>query len=115
MCHYQEQPPAFATSSQKCKVKNAKPDNGEFVYHFCNNILVMKFIDKRPELMMSSLHRAELVDTWKDRHGKAMTKPTVINDYKRFISAVDRNDELVGFYSSLRKSLKWYKKLAFTF
>ena len=95
-------------------VIRAKPQKGAFVHRRRGSIMVLKYNDKRPVLMMSSMHKAEMADTGKrDRQGVVIRKPSVICDYNKHMGGVDRNDELLGFYTSLRKTLKWYKKLAF--
>ena len=95
-------------------VIRAKPQKGAFEHRRRGSLMVLKYNDKRPVLMMSSMHKAEMADTGKrDRHGAVIRKPSVICDYNKHMGGVDRNDELLGFYTSLRKTLKWYKKLAF--
>ena len=39
----------------------------------------------------------------------------MIHDYNRFMGGVDRNDEMIANYNSVRKSMKWTKKVAFHF
>ena len=55
-----------------------------------------------------------MVNTGKtDKTGAPVQKPSVIHAYNKYMGGVDRNDQLVGCYTSLRKTMKWYKKLAF--
>ena len=63
--------------------------------------------------MITSLQDTTRVGTGKrDRHGVEKVKPKGIHQYNKYMGGVDRNDMLLGFYSSCRKSLKWYKKIA---
>ena len=97
-------------------IKNAKPQQGQYEFRRCGSTLVLKFHDKREVLMISTAHKAEMVTTGKrDRHGQEVQKPSVIHDYNRHMGGVDRNDELIGYYTCLRKTLKWYKKVAIHF
>ena len=41
-----------------------------------------------------------------------MIKPKIIMDYNKAKAAVDLSDQMTAYSSPLRKSIKWYKKLA---
>ena len=67
-------------------------------------------------MFLSTIHKADIINTGKrDRQGNVMQKLRLINDYNKYMGGVDRNDELIGTYSSVRKSMKWTKKVAFHF
>lgn len=40
-------------------------------------------------------------------------KPAIIVDYNRAKGAVDLSDQMAAYQTPLRKTLKWYKKIAF--
>ena len=40
-------------------------------------------------------------------------KPIEIRDYNLNMRGVDRADQLISYYSIPRKTIKWYKKIAF--
>ena len=50
-----------------------------------------------------------------DRQGNQIRKLQVIHDYHRYMGGVHRNDEMIANYNSVRKSMKWTKKVAFHF
>lgn len=77
---------------------------------------VIKWMDKRPVMMLSTdaTHTAECVATGKrTRQGDDVLKPKVITDYNRAKKGVDFSDQMSSYHTVLRRSLKWYRKLAF--
>ena len=38
-------------------------------------------------------------------------KPNCVLDYIKFMCGVDHTDQLASYYTPLRKSLKWYRKI----
>jgi hypothetical protein len=72
--------------------------------------------NKKPKIvfMLSSLHNASMVDTGKtDNDGYPIIKPAMIKAYNQHMGGVDRVDQQLHTVQALRKSYKWYKKLAF--
>ena len=72
--------------------------------------------DKKPKVvfMLFSLHNASMVDTGKtDKDGNKIIKPVMIKAYNHHIVGVDHLDQQLHAIQALRKSYKWYKKLAF--
>ena len=66
--------------------------------------------------MISSIHNARMIPTGKwNHHIEVKMKPSVIHSYNKHMGGMDRNDELIGVYWSLRKTMKWYKKVAVHF
>ena len=51
----------------------------------------------------------------KNKQGEDIIKPVLVNHYNRFMGGIDRNDAMIGNYSSVRKSMKWTTKKAFHF
>ena len=49
----------------------------------------------------------------RDREGNQVRKLQVVHHYNRYMGGVDRNDEMIANYISVRKSMKWTKKVAF--
>lgn len=93
------------------KVIDTKLRRGEFVAQENNDgILVLKWKDKRDVLMLSTKHSTEFATTTKKR--KSITKPKVVLDYNKAKAAVDMSDQMTSYSSPLRKTVKWYKKLA---
>lgn len=46
------------------------------------------------------------------RNGEDKVKPLAALDYNKGNQGIDTSDQLSGYYTSLRKSLEWFKKLA---
>nr|XP_033335543.1 piggyBac transposable element-derived protein 4-like [Megalopta genalis] len=65
----------------------------------------------RDILVLSTKHSSEMVNV-ECRSGRQI-KPQIIVDYNRQKSAVDLSDQMNAYNNPLRKSLKWYRKLAF--
>ena len=63
--------------------------------------------------MLSTLHNASMVDTGKtDKDCIPIIKPSMISAYNRHMGGVDRVDQQLHSVQALRKTYKWYKKLA---
>ena len=51
----------------------------------------------------------------RNRKRKVMIKPNIVRDYNAGMSGVDRSDQMLSYYSALRKTIRWPKKLALHF
>ena len=66
--------------------------------------------------MLSTMHKAEAVDTGKkNRKGESIMKPKAIHDCNQKMGGVDKNDAMIGNYSCIRKTYKWYTKVFYHF
>ena len=62
------------------------------------------------------MHKADSVNVnRRNRCNDQIQKPTVIHDYNQKMGGVDKNDAMIGNYSCIRKSYKWYTKIFFHF
>ena len=62
--------------------------------------------------MLSTIHEAVFVETGKvDRNGDKIEKPEPVYYYCGWMGGVDLSDQLLNYYSFLRKSSKWSQKL----
>lgn len=75
-----------------------------------DGITIMKWKDKRDVLVLSTKHSTKLCNIKK--RGKVLKKPAIIIDYNKGKGAVDLSDQMTSYCSPLRKTVKWYKKLA---
>jgi hypothetical protein len=73
-------------------------------------VTVMKWCDKRDILILSTLHGSETVSV--QRRNKEIYKPKAIMDYNVGKSSIDLSDQLSSYCTPLRRSLKWYRKVA---
>lgn len=93
-------------------VTQSKLKKGEIVWRRNDDIYVTKWKDKRDVLTISTAHHPELVET-KNRFGDIKIKPKDVIDYNKNMSGVDRLDQMTSYYSSPRKTVRWYKKVLF--
>ena len=93
-------------------VTQAKLKLGETVFHHKNNLLALKWMDKREVYILSGLHKATNVISKKktNNKGQKVTKPQPVFLYNRYMSGVDLTDQFLQYYSFLHKSVKWSKK-----
>ena len=63
--------------------------------------------------LISTIHDATFVNNGrKDRKtNMEIKKPYAVGQYNKFIKGVDRADQYLSFYSVLRKTVKWLKKV----
>nr|XP_022913143.1 piggyBac transposable element-derived protein 4-like [Onthophagus taurus] len=84
---------------------------GETIAEESNSgIVVQKWKDKRDVLTLSTKYTDEMV-TVQRRRGE-VCKPKNVIEYNKFKAFIDIADQKKSYNSSLRKTLKWYKKLA---
>lgn len=93
-------------------VTTAKLKKGDCVFRRNGPLLCYKWCEKRDVLMLSTIHEAVLVETGKvNMDGKKVVKPLGVVEYCAKMGGVDLNDQLMNYYSFLRKSCKWSRKL----
>ncbi|XP_012634083.1 zinc finger MYM-type protein 2 isoform X3 [Microcebus murinus] len=73
-------------------------------------VVVLKWKDKRDVLMLSTMHGEDtkVVETRKG----VVEKPHMIVDYNNSKAFVDLSDQLKSYSCSLRRGIKWFRKLA---
>ena len=93
-------------------VNNAKMKPGECVFRRRDTLLALRWVDKRPVYIISTIHEAVMKDTGKQKqNGEKIFKPEPIVEYVSKMGGVDKGDQLMSYYSFLRKSVKWWRKL----
>lgn len=92
-----------------CKLKK-----GEIVANEnADGIVVMKWHDRRDVLMLSTKHGDSLVKTGKNnRNNEPVEKPEVVVYYNQCKQGIDLADQMSSYHSCLRKSVRWYHKVA---
>lgn len=92
-------------------VVHKKLKRGEYIAKESEDgITVMKWRDKRDVLVLSTKHTVRFHNITKN--GRVISKPQIIIDYNKGKGAVDLSDQMTSYCTPLRKSVKWYKKLA---
>lgn len=80
----------------------------------CNDTtsLVVRWVDKRQVLMITSEHVDEMVDSGKVHYQTAqkIMKPVCVQEYNFNMGSVDRSDMMLSYVESVRRTQKWYKK-----
>lgn len=92
-------------------VVNRKLKKGEFIWQRNGPVTVCKWKDKREVLTISNMHVVEMVKV-SNRNGKLSMKPNIIRDYNQGMSGIDRSDQMLSYYTALRKIIRWHKKVA---
>ncbi|CAH2013564.1 unnamed protein product [Acanthoscelides obtectus] len=72
-----------------------------------DGITLLKWKDQRDVLVLSTKHDAEMVERSNNRI------PKVVFDYNSGKSSVDLSDQMGSYSNPLRRSVKWYRKIAF--
>lgn len=76
-----------------------------------NGITIFKWKDKEEVFVLSTKHSTEMVTVTKNNNSHL--KPKMIIDYNEGKSYADLSDQMSPYVSPLRKTIKWYKRLAF--
>ncbi|KAF2346739.1 PiggyBac transposable element-derived protein [Trinorchestia longiramus] len=79
-------------------------------------VKVLNWRDKRNVLMLSTIpeHSSDLKSTGrKNRKGIPVMKPQPVIDYNAAKKGVDMSDQMASYQTALRKTRKWYRKVAF--
>ena len=95
-------------------VVSARLRRDETIYRTKDSMLVLKWHDKRDVLMLSTIHEPTLNILDRAPRGRPdapPTKPTCICDYIVSMRGVDRSDQLLQYYTVLRRTCKWWVKL----
>ena len=110
---------------EHCPLKNEKElrreGHGSMDYRTSSEgILVLKWYDNKEVCIGSNHYSASPVSTvcrWdkKDKAYVTLSRPAVIGAYNSGMGAVDRCDQLLGFYRIITKSCKWYKRILYHF
>lgn len=89
-----------------------KLKKGAVVWKRKGAVVVTKWKDKRDVRMISTRHNHEMVET-NPRRGGIKLKPKCVVDYNQHMSGIDRADQMMSYYSSPRKTIRWYRKIFF--
>ncbi|XP_061717571.1 piggyBac transposable element-derived protein 4-like [Cydia pomonella] len=94
------------------EITQKKLKKNQHVWTRKNNVYVSKWVDKRPVLMITTCNHPKLIEV-SNRFGVSSMKPEEVSQYNQFMSGIDRADQMVAYYSSPRKTLRWYRKVFF--
>ena len=83
---------------------NVNLQRGQSEFLKTGNLTAVHWKDKRDVYALSTAHGNEVSEVMP-------FKPHLIVDYNMHMNGVDRNDQLLSYYSMNRKTLKWWKKV----
>ncbi|XP_015190455.1 PREDICTED: piggyBac transposable element-derived protein 4-like [Polistes dominula] len=94
-------------------LKKTNLRKGESIFRRKKDILVQVWQSKKEVSLISSIHSAEMKKSSNvDRTTrKKIIMPNALIDYNKYMKGVDRADQYLSYYSILRKTVKWTKRL----
>ncbi|KAJ8929077.1 hypothetical protein NQ314_018276 [Rhamnusium bicolor] len=95
-------------------VINAKLNKGEICRKQNEDgIIVTKWKDKGDMRILSTYHNLDIVNIGKkNRRNEEIKKPQCVVDYNAGKTGIDLSDQMSSYSSPVRKSLRWYHKVA---
>lgn len=86
---------------------------GECLWKSCNNLLALRWKDKRDVYMISTKHESVEMVEHIDKQFKKTMKPKCILEYNKGMGGIDRQDQMLACFPIMRKVIKGYRKLFF--
>ena len=74
--------------------------------------MALQWQDKRTITVLSTTESCNIVQV-RTHRGQLKQKPQVVQQYNDHMLGVDKMDQLATYYSFLRKSVKWWRKVLF--
>ena len=74
--------------------------------------MALQWRDKRVITVLSTKGSCNVVQV-RTHHGQVKEKPEIVQTYNENMLGVDKMDQLAAYYSFLRKSVKWWRKVLF--
>ena len=109
----------FPVDLTDVKTWSKRAARGDMRWTRDGNVVALQWKDNKPVTLMSTMHTVNGVGHVKRRHKNNegryerlnVKQPAVVKDYNDNMAGVDRSDQLIGKYSTLRKTNKWWKTL----
>lgn len=94
---------------------SSKLSRGEVEVGHNDTWMVIKWMDKKEVYVLSSIHTLEFRATGKKNYktNEDIIKPSCIDDYNKNMGKVDDIDRQLSMTETIRKCMKWYRKLFF--
>ena len=92
------------------EVITSKLKKGQSIAKYKRGVMIGKWKDKRDVTYISTEFQNSMQNV-ANRRGQEKEKPLPIIKYNEFMSGIDRQDQLMSYYPSQRKTVRWYKKL----
>ena len=96
-----------------------KSPRGTFRWIRDGYLVFVKWMDSREVSVCSTIHPAHTGDTAKRRvkskqgvwSSQSFPCPTPVVEYNKFMGGVDLSDQLIQYYTTQHRTVKWYRKL----
>ena len=75
--------------------------------------LALCWSDKKVVCMLSTIHKADMIDAKINYRGEIVVKPTCVADYNKYMLGVDLSDQLSVYYAYDRRTRKWSRKMIY--
>lgn len=85
----------------------------ECVWRRCNNLIALRWKDKRDMYMLSTKHESVEMVEQSDKQLQKVIKPKCIMEYNKGMGAVDHQGQMLSCFPIMRKVIKGYRKLFF--
>ena len=88
---------------------------GDVLHKQANNILAVKWTDKRDVHLLTSVHEPKMCRSENIDHSTHtfIHKPEAVIVYNQNMRLVDKSDSMISSVHCSRKTMKWYKKMFF--
>ena len=106
-------------------LKKKKQDRNFYTHRRKGNIIILCWYDTRLVSLITTFHGIETsvyehrkrvrVDGESTLETVVLDRPIAIREYTKYMQGVDRLDQLMKYYSFLRKTRRWTKKILFYF
>ncbi|XP_047103633.1 piggyBac transposable element-derived protein 4-like [Schistocerca piceifrons] len=93
-------------------LKEGKLKKGEQIFRRKNDVLALRWKDKRDVWMISTRHTSSMLPV-ATREGNEKLKPVAVLDYNKHKAGVDIFDQRLSYGALDHKTVKWWRKLAF--
>ncbi|KAK9703097.1 Transposase IS4 [Popillia japonica] len=92
------------------EVGSKKLKRGETIAKYANGIMIGKWKDKRDVVYISNEYKNDMVQIQNKRR-EIKSKPLPIINYNKYMTGVDRQDQLLAYYPCERKTIRWPSKI----
>ncbi|GBM36665.1 PiggyBac transposable element-derived protein 4 [Araneus ventricosus] len=96
-------------------IKSSKVKKGEVLAFQKGKICLLKLTDKKPILMLSTLHSTSMVTVESKKAKSSKLKPAVVADYNNTMGGVDKADQCLSYYPVARNQQRKYYKKSFRY
>lgn len=96
------------------EVRDKKLKKGETLASYSNGVMMGKWKDKRDVWYISNEYKNDMMEiqTRRRRQGDELkSKPLPIINYNKYMSGIDRQDQMLSYHPCERKTIRWPSKI----